>query len=122
LFLKALPPVFFAVFAAALVWLLDPEMVEVRMGTAVSALLTQIFLQALLTSNIPDSDYLSMIDYIFFLCYILIFIVMLEVFFFCFIFIFVSIYVIHSFFLLFFLGNGFTSLIYDLDSICQGRT
>jgi len=78
-FMKTLPPLLITLFIAGMAFLLDIESMETRLGTAVSALLTEVFLQLFFASNVPQSaDYLTLVDWIFLVCYIEIFLIIIE--------------------------------------------
>ncbi len=60
---KALPPVIITLLIAGFVFLLDIDSLEVRLATAISALLTEVFLQIESHHNIPsNADYLTLAD------------------------------------------------------------
>jgi hypothetical protein len=49
-FMKTLPPILVSLLIAGMVFLLDVEAMEVRLATAITALLTEVFLQVTLTT------------------------------------------------------------------------
>jgi len=58
--------------------LLDVEALDMRMGTLVSGLTAEIFLQLTFSDLIPTTDYLTVMDHIFNLCYFVILLIMIE--------------------------------------------
>ncbi len=61
--LKILPPIAITILISGFVFLLDIETFEIRLGTVISTLLTQVFLQIDNNSNLPlNADYLSLVD------------------------------------------------------------
>jgi len=77
--LKLLPPVVITLSISGLVLLMDVEALDVRIGTAVTGLLTLVFLQLTFGSNLPMSiDYLTLMDWIFNLGFLLCIAVVVE--------------------------------------------
>ncbi len=58
--------------------LLNPQHIDSRIGLPVTGLLTAVFLQESYSSNLPDVGYLVLLDKIYAMAYILIFISILE--------------------------------------------
>lgn len=75
---KLLLPLIIVVVASWGSLLLNPEFVDSRIALPVTALLTAVFLQQSYSSNLPDAGYLVLLDKIYALAYVLIFISILE--------------------------------------------
>jgi len=70
--LKALPPIVITLIITGLVFMMDIEAMDVRIGTAVSGLLTLVFLELTFSSKLPASlDYLTLVEWVFNLGYLL---------------------------------------------------
>jgi hypothetical protein len=70
--LKTFVPILLIVTCAALVFFVRPRYVEGRIGLGITALLTLVALQLTSTANLPDVDYLMMLDKLFLLAYLFI--------------------------------------------------
>ncbi len=68
--IKIILPIFLIVICGALVYLIHPFYVEGRIGMGISALLTLVVLQLTTNSQLPEVDYLMMIDMLYFVAYI----------------------------------------------------
>jgi Neurotransmitter-gated ion-channel transmembrane region len=68
--IKIILPIFLIVICAALVFFIHPSYVEGRIGMGISALLTLVVLQLTTNSQLPEVDYLMMIDILYFVAYI----------------------------------------------------
>jgi Neurotransmitter-gated ion-channel transmembrane region len=68
--IKIILPIFLIVVCAALVFYIHPTYVEGRIGMGISALLTLVVLQLTTNSQLPEVDYLMMIDILYFVGYI----------------------------------------------------
>jgi hypothetical protein len=68
--IKIIFPIFLIVVCAALVFYIHPTYVEGRIGMGISALLTLVVLQLTTNSQLPEVDYLMMIDILYFVAYI----------------------------------------------------
>jgi hypothetical protein len=67
--IKVILPIFLIVVCAALVFFIQPTYVEARIGMGISALLTLVVLQLTTNSQLPEVDYLMMIDILYFAAY-----------------------------------------------------
>ncbi len=68
--IKFLLPIFCVVFCASLMFLFSPKYVDARVGVGITALLTIVALQLTLGDNLPEVDYLVLIDKIYLGAYI----------------------------------------------------
>lgn len=68
--IKVILPVFLVVICAALVFFIHPSFVEGRIGMGITALLTLVALQITSNSQLPEVDYLMMIDMLYFVAYV----------------------------------------------------
>jgi Neurotransmitter-gated ion-channel transmembrane region len=68
--IKIILPILLIVICAALVFFIHPQYVEGRIGMGISALLTLVVLQLTTNSQLPEVDYLMMIDELYFVAYI----------------------------------------------------
>jgi hypothetical protein len=68
--IKVILPIFLVVACAALVFFIHPIYVEGRIGMGITALLTLVALQLTSNSQMPENDYLMMVDKLFFAAYI----------------------------------------------------
>lgn len=68
--IKVILPIFLVAACAALVFFIHPIYVEGRIGMGITALLTLVALQLTSNSNMPETDYLMMVDKLFFAAYI----------------------------------------------------
>jgi Neurotransmitter-gated ion-channel transmembrane region len=68
--IKIILPIFLVVICAALVFFIHPSFVEGRIGMGITALLTLVALQLTMNSQLPEVDYLMMIDMLYFVAYI----------------------------------------------------
>jgi hypothetical protein len=68
--IKIILPIFLIVICGALVFFIHPSYVEGRIGMGISALLTLVVLQLTTNSQLPEVDYLMMIDMLYFVSYI----------------------------------------------------
>lgn len=68
--IKIILPIFLIVICGALVFFIHPSYVEGRIGMGISALLTLVVLQLTTNSQLPEVDYLMMIDILYFVAYI----------------------------------------------------
>lgn len=59
---KVLVPMFIATACAALMFVVPPQFVEARMGLGITSILTLVALQLTLNADLPDVDYLMMLD------------------------------------------------------------
>lgn len=77
---KTLPPIIIVVVVCCLVLLLDLESMETRIATGTAGILAQVFLQLSFTSaQLPKSlDYLTLIDWLFLISYVAIFMIIVE--------------------------------------------
>lgn len=71
--MKIIFPIFLVAACAALVFWIHPSFVEARVGMGITALLTLVALQITTNSQLPEVDYLMMIDvlYIAAYCYVI---------------------------------------------------
>jgi len=77
--LKILPPILITQYVALCTFLIDVEYYDTRVGTATGALLAEIFLQLSFGERLPRGiEYLSLMDLIFNVTYLLILVVILE--------------------------------------------
>lgn len=67
--IKIILPIFLIVVCAALVFFIHPTFVEGRIGMGITALLTLVALQLTTNSQLPEVDYLMMIDMLYFAAY-----------------------------------------------------
>jgi hypothetical protein len=75
---RVLPPISITAFICIMVMLLDVEALDIRFATAVAGLTAEIFLQLTFSGLIPTTDYLTVMDHIFNLCYFIILLIMVE--------------------------------------------
>ena len=68
--IKVILPIFLVAACAALVFYIHPSFVEGRIGMGITALLTLVALQLTSNSQLPEVDYLMMIDMLYFAAYI----------------------------------------------------
>jgi hypothetical protein len=68
--IKIILPIFLIVICGGLVFFIHPSYVEGRIGMGISALLTLVVLQLTTNSQLPEVDYLMMIDVLYFVAYI----------------------------------------------------
>jgi Neurotransmitter-gated ion-channel transmembrane region len=68
--IKTILPIFLVVICAALVFFIHPSFVEGRIGMGITALLTLVALQLTTNSQLPEVDYLMMIDMLYFVAYL----------------------------------------------------
>ncbi len=68
--IKFLLPIACVVFCASLMFLFSPKYVDARVGVGITALLTIVALQLTLGDNLPEVDYLVLIDKIYLGAYI----------------------------------------------------
>ncbi len=59
---KLLVPLFIATACSALMFVVPPQFVEARMGLGITSILTLVALQLTLNADLPDVDYLMMLD------------------------------------------------------------
>lgn len=69
---KLLLPVLCVVFCATLMFLFSPNYIESRVGIGITAILTVVALQITLGSELPEIDYLVLIDKIYLITYVFI--------------------------------------------------
>jgi Neurotransmitter-gated ion-channel transmembrane region len=67
---KTILPIFLIVICAAFVFFIHPSYVEARVGMGITALLTLVALQITTNSQLPEVDYLMMIDMLYFAAYV----------------------------------------------------
>lgn len=68
--LKLLLPILIVVASAALMLLVHPTYVDGRIGIGITALLTLVALQLTMNSQLPEVDYLMMMDKVYFVAYL----------------------------------------------------
>jgi hypothetical protein len=68
--IKIILPILLIVICGGLVFFIHPTYVEGRIGMGISALLTLVVLQLTTNSQLPEVDYLMMIDELYFVAYI----------------------------------------------------
>lgn len=68
--IKLLVPVLCVIFCAALMFLFNPAYVDSRVGIGITALLTIVALQITLNEDLPEIDYLVLIDKIYLISYL----------------------------------------------------
>jgi hypothetical protein len=68
--IKIILPIFLVAACAALVFFIHPSFVEGRIGMGITALLTLVALQLTTNSQLPEVDYLMMIDMLYFAAYV----------------------------------------------------
>jgi hypothetical protein len=68
--IKIILPIFLIVVCGAFVYFIHPTYVEGRIGMGISALLTLVVLQLTTNSQLPEVDYLMMIDILYFVSYV----------------------------------------------------
>jgi hypothetical protein len=76
--IKVILPIFLVVACAGLVFFIQPSFVEGRLGMGISALLTLVVLQLTTNSQLPEVDYLMMIDMLYFAAYIYVVMVLAQ--------------------------------------------
>lgn len=77
--IKTFVPIGLIVVCAALVFFVRPRYVEARVGLGITALLTLVALQLTSSANLPDVDYLMMIDKIYLLAYMFIIVALMRI-------------------------------------------
>lgn len=75
---KTFVPILLIMICAALVFFVRPGAVEGRIGLAITSLLTLVALQLTSGSALPDVDYLTMLDKVYFLSYVFVFAVLVR--------------------------------------------
>jgi hypothetical protein len=68
--IKIILPIFLVAACAALVYFIHPSFVEGRIGMGITALLTLVALQLTSNSQLPEVDYLMMIDMLYIAAYV----------------------------------------------------
>ncbi len=68
--IKTILPLFLVAICASLIFFIHPNYVEARIGLGITALLTLVALQLTTNSQLPEVDYLMMIDMLFFAAYL----------------------------------------------------
>ncbi len=68
--IKVILPIFLVAACAALVFFIHPIYVEGRIGMGITALLTLVALQLTSNAQMPETDYLMMVDKLFFAAYV----------------------------------------------------
>ncbi len=68
--IKIILPIFLVAACAALVFWIHPSFVEGRIGMGITALLTLVALQITTNSQLPEVDYLMLIDMLYFAAYV----------------------------------------------------
>ena len=68
--IKVILPIFLVAACAALVFFIQPSFVEGRIGMGITALLTLVALQLTSNSQLPEVDYLMMIDMLYIAAYL----------------------------------------------------
>jgi hypothetical protein len=76
--IKVILPIFLVVACAGLVFFIQPTFVEGRLGMGISALLTLVVLQLTTNSQLPEVDYLMMIDMLYFAAYLYVVLVLAQ--------------------------------------------
>lgn len=76
---KIFLPVLLVVFCALVVFVVHPSYVDSRMGVAITALLTLVALQLTTSGGLPDVGYLLLTDKVFFLSYLFVIGILLQV-------------------------------------------
>lgn len=76
--IKVILPIFLVVACAGLVFFIQPTYVEGRLGMGISALLTLVVLQLTTNSQLPEVDYLMMIDMLYFAAYLYVVLVLAQ--------------------------------------------
>lgn len=77
--IKIILPIFLVTVCAALVFYIHPSFVEGRIGMGITALLTLVALQLTTNSQLPEVDYLMMIDMLYFAAYIFVILSLAQV-------------------------------------------
>jgi Neurotransmitter-gated ion-channel transmembrane region len=68
--IKTILPLFLVAICAGLIFFIHPSYVEARIGLGITALLTLVALQLTTNSQLPEVDYLMMIDMLYFAAYL----------------------------------------------------
>jgi Neurotransmitter-gated ion-channel transmembrane region len=68
--IKIILPIFLVAACAALIFYIHPSYVDGRIGMGITALLTLVALQLTTNSQLPEVDYLMMIDMLYFAAYV----------------------------------------------------
>jgi len=69
--LKVIPPVFFAIFTGFLLFLFDADLMGTRIQSMAGVIVGIIFLQLFFDSGVPSGDYLTLVDWLFNLTYLM---------------------------------------------------
>lgn len=77
-FFKIIPPILITLACCLLVFLLRPSYVDARVGTPIAGLLTAVFLQLTFTGSLPSLGLMLLLDHVFNLTYVVIFVVALS--------------------------------------------
>ena len=77
--IKIILPIYLVAACAALVFFIHPSFVEGRIGMGITALLTLVALQLTSNSQLPEVDYLMMIDMLYFAAYIFVILSLAQV-------------------------------------------
>lgn len=67
--IKTFGPILLIVICATLVFFINPQFVEGRIGLAITALLTLVAIQFTAAASLPDADYFTMLDKLYMLSY-----------------------------------------------------
>ncbi|NOT71552.1 MAG: hypothetical protein HOP09_09800 [Hyphomicrobium sp.] len=67
--IKTFVPILLIVICATLVFFINPEFVEGRIGLAITALLTLVAIQFTAAATLPEADYFTMLDKLYMLSY-----------------------------------------------------
>lgn len=78
-FLKLVFPIFLVVTIAGLAFWITPEEVEARVGMVVTSLLTLVALQITTNSNVPEVEYMMLIDLLYNISFAFVLVVMIDV-------------------------------------------
>lgn len=76
--LKVIPPCAIVLLCSFLIFFVRPTYVDARIGTVITALLTEVFLQLTFTGNMPNIGIMMLLDQIFNFSYLVMFLMLLE--------------------------------------------
>ena len=77
-FLKVVPPILLVILSCFLIFFLRVEYVDARFSTVIGSLLTEVFLQLSLTDALPNVGLMTLLDQIFNLSYLVMFLILVE--------------------------------------------
>ncbi len=74
---KIIPPILIVLLSCIVIFLVDPSYIDLRIGTPIGALLTEVFLYLSFVAPLPSVGMLLLLDHVFNFCYLITFLVLL---------------------------------------------